>query len=447
MKRLWKLAWPMMVLGSSRVAMRTTDILVVGFLGSWATASVGLGDVWLRLILFLGLGFGAGTVARVAQGIGAGNHEQAVNAMTQAAIISVIFGVFASALFWFFGPELIALLGASDRLISEGGFYLKVVGLSAVPRAFYLVSLRGMAGAEDTFNPMLVGFTTTMINILITVVLVFGWFGFPELGVLGAAIGTFTGNYLAGIICLIILLSPSYRLGFSRKGLTNFSEGWKIIKIGVPRVLTGGVVAAGRVPLNGILLWFGDVAVAGYQIAMRVLILAMMPNWGIGAAAGTYTGQHLGKSEPALAREQGWTAVRLSFLISLPLTALTVFFRDTVAWIFIREQPTLEIAADFILVYGIVMLMYCVFKNLSGALEGAGQTLAPMASAMVGVTLVIAGSGYFTGVLGYGLMAVYLSIVVGYAVRMLMVVGWFEYYSWSEHPAVVGSPRNQGDSG
>lgn len=436
MKRLWKLAWPMMILGSSRVAMRTTDILVVGFLGSWATASVGLGDVWLRLVLFLGLGFGAGTVARVSQGIGAGNRTQAIDAMTQAALISLIFGLLATGLFWFFGPGLIALLGAGERLIEEGGFYLQIVGLSAAPRAFYLVSLRGMTGAEDTLNPMIIGVFTTALNIVITVVLVFGWLGFPTLGVVGAAVGTLIGNYLAGLLCLVVLLSPSYRLGFSKRGLTRFSEGWKIVKIGVPRVLTGGVVAAGRVPLNGILLWFGDVAVAAYQIAFRVLILAMMPNWGISAAAGTYTGQHLGRSEPDRAREQGWTAVKLSFLISLPITVATVFFRHSVAYLFIREQPTLGLAANFILVYGVVILMYCVFKNLSGALEGAGHTLVPMVSAMAGVAVVLAGASFFTGVLGYGLLAVYWSILAGYALRTVMVVGWFEYYSWSNHPAV-----------
>ncbi|MFB6346414.1 MAG: MATE family efflux transporter [bacterium] len=443
MKRLWKLAWPMMILGSSRVAMRTTDILVVGFLGSWATAAVGLGDVWLRLVLFLGLGFGAGTVARVSQGIGAGNYDQAYSAVTQATLISLGFGLIATVVFWFFGPALIALLGASDRLISEGGLYLKIVGLSAIPRAFYLVSLRGMAGAEDTFNPMLVGFSTTSLNILITVLLVFGWYGFPKLGVLGAAVGTLVGNSLAGLSCLLILLTPSYRLGFSRSGLTDFAEGWKIIKVGVPRVLTGGVVAAGRVPLNGILLWFGDTAVAGFQIALRVLILAMMPNWGISAAAGTYTGQHLGRGEPDRASQQGWTAVRLSFLISLPLTALIVYFRHSVAYLFIREEPTLGIAADFILVYGAVMIMYCVFKNLSGALEGAGDTVVPMLSAMVGVGLVLASASLFSGVFGYGLMAVYLSIVGGYFVRTVMVAGWYEYYSWSDHPAVQ-TPSSEG---
>lgn len=434
----------MMVLGSSRVAMRTTDILVVGFLGSWATAAVGLGDVWLRLVLFLGLGFGAGTVSRVSQGIGAGNWDQASDAMTQASLISLVFGLFATVIFWFFSPALIALLGASERLVTEGGNYLKIVGLSAIPRAFYLVSLRGMAGAEDTLNPMFVGFSTTMLNIIVTVVLVFGWMGFPEMGVMGAAVGTLIGNSLAGLSCLLILLTPSYRLGYSWRGLTRFREGWKIIKIGVPRVLTGGVVAAGRVPLNGILLWFGETAVAGFQIALRVLILAMMPNWGISAAAGTYTGQHLGKNEPDRAREQGWTAVRLSFLISLPLTILIVFFRDSVAYLFIREQPTLEVAADFILVYGFVMVMYCVFKNLAGALEGAGHTFVPMVSAMAGVGFLLVGASFFTGVLGYGIIAVYCSIIGGYALRTLMVIGWYQYYSWSDHPAVDSPPPAEG---
>lgn len=436
MKRLWKLAWPMMILGSSRVAMRTTDVLVVGFLGAWATASIGLGDVWLRLVLFVGLGLGAGTVARVSQAFGAENRSRADRTMTQGALLSLLVGTVATLIFWFYGPACIRLLGADDRLVREGGLYLRIVGLSAIPRTFYLVSLRGMSAAEDTVRPTIIGVTTTLINIVLTVVLVFGWLGLPEMGITGAAVGTFAGNFLAGLSCLVLLNVGTYRLNLTRAGLTDWAEGWRIVKVGVPRIFTGGIVAAGRVPLHSILLWFGDAAVAGFQIGLRVLILAMMPNWGISAAAGTYAGQHLGKGEPDRASDQGWTAVRLSLMISGPLTALLIFFRDSVAYLFIREQPALDLAGEFILVYGIVMLSYCVFKNLSGALEGAGHTVVPMLAAGSGIAVLLGLSWYLAGPLGMGITAVYAAILVGYAVRTVMVVGWFEYYSWKDHPAV-----------
>lgn len=436
MKRLWKLAWPMMVLGSSRVAMRTTDVLVVGFLGAWATASIGLGDVWLRLVLFIGLGLGAGTVARVSQSYGQGNYEKADRTMTQGAVLSIVLGAVATLILWFLGPELIGLLGAGDRLVEEGGAYLKIVGLSAIPRMFYLVSLRGMGAAEDTLKPAIIGVSTTLLNIFLTVVLVFGWLGFPKMGVTGAAVGTFAGNTLAGLSCFVLLNSSSYRLSLTRSGLSAWDRGWEIIRVGVPRIFTGGIVAAGRVPLHGILLWFGEAAVAGFQIGLRVLILAMMPNWGISAAAGTYAGQHLGKGEPERAHDQGWTAIRLSMMISGPLTALLIFFRDSVAYVFIREQPALNLAGEFILVYGIVMIMYCIFKNLSGALEGAGHTVVPMLAAGSGMAVLLMLSAVTAGPLDMSIRAVYGSILLGYVVRTAIVVGWYQYYPWSDHPAV-----------
>jgi len=426
----------MLILGSSRVAMRTTDVLVVGFLGAWATASIGLGDVWLRLVLFIGLGLGAGTVARVSQSYGQGEYKKADRMMTQGAILSLVVGTAATLVLWFFGPDLIRLLGAEDRLVREGGAYLQIVGLSAVPRMFYLVSLRGMGAAEDTLKPAVIGVTTTLLNILITVLLVFGWLGVPKMGVTGAAVGTFTGNTLAGLSCLVLLCSSTYRLSFCRSGLRAWSRGWEIIRVGVPRIFTGGIVAAGRVPLHGILLWFGEAAVAGFQIGLRVLILAMMPNWGISAAAGTYAGQHLGKGEPDRAHEQGWTAIRLSLLISGPITALLIFFRDSVAYVFIREQPALNLAGEFILVYGIVMIMYCFFKNLSGALEGAGHTVVPMLAAGSGMGILLVLSAVTAASLDMSIGAVYGSILLGYVVRTATVIGWYQYYPWSDHPAV-----------
>ncbi len=436
MRRLWNLAWPMMVLGSSRVAMRTTDVLVVGFLGAWATASIGLGDVWLRLVLFIGLGLGAGTVARVSQSYGRGQYDKADRTMTQGAVLSLIIGSVATLILWFFGPDLIRLLGAEERLVREGGAYLKIVGLSAVPRMFYLVSLRGMGAAEDTLKPAIIGVSTTLLNIFLTVILVFGWLGLPKMGVTGAAVGTFTGNTLAGLSCLVLLNSSWYQLSLTRSGLSAWHRGWEIIRIGVPRIFTGGIVAAGRVPLHGILLWFGEAAVAAYQIGQRVLILAMMPNWGISAASGTYVGKHLGQGEPDRAQEQGWTAVQLSLLISGPLTALLVFFRDTVAYVFIREQPALSLAGEFILIYGIIMIMYCFFKNLSGALEGAGHTVVPMLAAGSGMAILLVLSAVTAGPLDMDIRVVYGSIVIGYVVRTVLVVGWYQYYPWSEHPAV-----------
>jgi putative MATE family efflux protein len=427
----------MMILGSSRVAMRTTDVLVVGFLGAWATASIGLGDVWLRLVLFIGLGLGAGTVARVSQSFGREEYEEADRTMTQAALLSVIVGTAATVILWFFGPELIRLLGAEDRLVREGGAYLKIVGLSAVPRVFYLVSLRGMGAAEDTVKPAIIGVSTTLLNIFITVVLVFGWIGLPKMGVTGAAVGTFTGNTLAGLSCLVLLNTNAYRLNLCRSGLGAWKRGWEIVRIGVPRIFTGGIVAAGRVPLHGILLWFGEAAVAAFQIGLRVLILAMMPNWGISAAAGTYTGQHLGKGEPEQAQEQGWIGVRLSLLISGPITALLIFFRDSVAYLFIREQPALDLAAQFILIYGFVMIMYCFFKNLSGALEGAGHTIVPMLAAGSGMAVLLVLSGIAAGPLDMSIRAVYGSILLGYVIRTVIVIGWYQSYSWAEHPAVL----------
>lgn len=437
MLRLWKLAWPMMVLGASRVAMRTIDLLVVGFLGSWAVASVGLGDVWLRMVLFVGLGLGAGTVARVSQGEGAGDARQVEHAMAQSTLIALLVGGVASCVFWLTGHRLIAILGAEPRVVQQGGWYLRLVGLTAMPRIFYLVTLRGMAAVEDTISPMWIGFVTTLINIAASVVLVFGYLGFPALGVIGAGLGTMIGNVLAGGICLVFLLHPGYPLGFRRTGWIDWTEGLRIVRIGVPGMANGGIVAVARLPFSAMLLWFGNAAVGAFQIARRVQMLAMMPNWGISAAAGTYSGQHLGQGEPDRARDQGWLAVRLSLLISGPVALLLVLLRYQLAFLFIREEPAMTMTAHFILVYGLAMVLFSITRNLAGSLAGAGQTLVPMLATGAAMSVLLSGTYVFCGPLGYGMVAVYGSILASYLVRMLIVGGFFLRYRWGRHPAVL----------
>lgn len=437
MFRLWKLAWPMMVLGASRVAMRTVDLLIVGFLGSWAVASVGLGDVWLRMVLFLGLGLGAGTVARVSQGKGAGDTRQVEHAMAQSTFIALSVGGFASVMFWFYGHSMIELLGAEPRVVREGGWYLRLVGLTAVPRIFYLVTLRGMAAVEDTISPMWIGFVTTLINIVASVILVFGYLGFPPLGVIGAGLGTIVGNVLAGVVCLVFMLRPGYPLGFRRTGWTDWAEGLRIVRIGVPSIVNGGIIAVSRLPFSAMLLWFGNAAVSAFQIARRVQMLAMMPNWGISAAAGTYSGQHLGAGEPDRAQRQGWLAVKLALLISGPMALFLVLFRHQLAFLFIREQPAMTMTAQFILVYGLAMVLFSITRNLAGSLEGAGQTLVPMLATATAMGGLLAGTYVFSGWLGYGMIGVYGSVLASYVIRVLMVSGWFLRYRWARHPAVL----------
>lgn len=432
MFKLWKLAWPVMVLGLSRVIMRAADLLVVGFLGAWAAAAVGLGDLWMRLVLLGGLGLGAGTVARVSQGIGADRPNQVRGAMTQSVLMASLLGIFITIGFWFGAEWLLEVLGPSERVVEEGGRYLRIVGLSVVPRLVYLITFRGMTGRGDTITPMFIGFITTAINVVGTVVLVFGWWGFPELGVQGAAWATAAGNILAGLTCVGFLLSSSYPLDISIDGLKEWWEAWEVIRIGTPRVASGAITAAADVPFSSILLWFGDAAVAGFQIARRVQMLARMPNWGISMAASTYSGEAIGEDQPSQSRQEGWKAVKLALLVSLPVTLLLALGNYPLGLAFIREEPALTIARYFIVVYAFVTLALSVEHNLSGALEGAGHTMVPMLANATGVGIMLTGSAVLCGPFGFDLKAIYVMVVIGYGVRTVIVVSWYLAGSWAQ---------------
>ncbi len=432
MKKMWDLAWPVMILGLARVAMRTTDVLVVGFLGSWAVAAVGLGDVWMRLLLFLGLGLGTGTLARIAEGIGAEKQRQVDQAMTQSVLIALILGGVATGVIWVASSDMIRLLGARPRLVNHAGQYLQLVGLSSAPRLLYLVAFRGMAGAGDTRTPVFIGVCTTLINIALTVVFVFGFLGMPRMGVLGAGMGTAAGNFIAGFCCLALLLHPGYPVSFRPRGWFNPAEAWSVVRIGFPRVLTGGIQALADLPLSGILLWFGAEAVAAYQIAIRILMLAMMPNWGIGTAAGSFTGRYLGAGRWKKGRRQGWVAVKLSLLLTAPLALILGLLSRPVALLFIREEPTLTLTAQFIVVFAVSIVVLGFQRSLASALEGAGQTLLPLAATTLGLGVLLGGSGWLCGRLGFGIEALFAMYITDHLVRGLVVYCWYQFRSWAQ---------------
>lgn len=181
--RLFGLGWPVSATLLVRITMRTVDILVVGaVVGAAGVAAVGIGDAVARLVLFTGLGLGAGTIATVSQHVGAGRHDEADAAVTQTALLAVAVGVPFAVAGWWLAPIAYPGLGASPEVAELGVTYLQVVILSAPARTLAIMLTRAFQGAGDTRTPLFIRGGGTLVNIALTVLLVPGLAGLPEMG-------------------------------------------------------------------------------------------------------------------------------------------------------------------------------------------------------------------------------------------------------------------------
>src|SRR6056297_235687 len=211
---LWKealtLAWPVMLNHIFTTAMRTTDMILMGYFGPAAVTAVGLGDVWESIILRIALGLGTGSISLISQESGTNTAAAEANKdtiLSQVILISFIIGIPFVFIAFLFAENMISILGAAPRVIELGAQYLLIIFAAAPFRIIAIVAARALQGSGDTRTPMVVEVISNIINILLSIVLALGLGPFPNYGVLGVGIGTFTAKLVSALIYVLIFLS------------------------------------------------------------------------------------------------------------------------------------------------------------------------------------------------------------------------------------------------
>ena len=443
---LLRLGWPVSVTLLVRVTMRTVDLLVVGMVvGATGVAALGVADAAARIVLMTALGLGAGTIATVSQHVGADRPHDADVAATQSGLLAVLVGVPFAIIGWYGAPGFFALVGAAPEVTDLGVTYLRIVICTAPARMLAVLLTRALQGAGDTRTPMMVRTAGTLINIAFTVALVPGLGPLPELGVSGAAFGTAVGNAvsgfaLAGRLVVGVSTASAAPLRFAREGLTAFDVGRSIVAIGWPQVLERSLIAVGAIPLNAITLVFGTEANAGMQVGRRMMLYALLPSRGVATAASTRVGNAVGAGVPDDGAERAASAVGLALAISAPLAAALVIWAEPIAQIFVSESSAVQMGTAWIRVYAVVTVLRAVYGVLHGALQGAGETRAPLVAGVVGVVGFTVGFSWLVGIVGgAGLVGVYAGVVLDAAVRTAILLRVFVTGRWLR-PSVAQRP-------
>ena len=442
---LIRLGWPVSTTSLVRVTMRTVDLLVVGMaIGATGVAALGIGDAATRIVLMIGLGLGAGTIATISQHVGAGRRGDADIAATQSALLAVVLGVPFAVLGWLGAPPFFDLLGAETDVAEHGVTYLRIVILTAPARMLTVLLTRALQGAGDTRTPMVLRTVGTALNIALTVVLVPGLVGAPALGVAGAAIGTAVGNVASAVLLVAWLAHGGTAVGFSRAGLTAFSVGRQIVRIGAPQVAERTLLALGAIPLNAITLVFGTAANAGMQVGRRVMLYALLPSRGVATAASTRVGNTIGAGHPDDGGRWSRSAVWLGVAVSLPVAVGLIVWAEPVARIFLREPEALGTAVAWVRVYAVATVLRSTYAVLRGALQGAGETRAPLLAGAISVTGFTVGFSWLVGVvLGVGLAGVFAGVLLDAVVRTAILARIHAAGTWLRRSVVEPVPAGQ----
>jgi len=265
-------------------------------------------------------------------------------------------------------------------VMAVGAGYARLMLVGDVSILLLFLINAGFRGAGDAAITMRALWLANGINILLGPLFVFGLGPFPRLGVTGAAVATTIGRSIGVLFLLRALARGKGRLAVRRAQLRIDRETMKTIfrlaKDGIVQTLIGFTSWIGLVK---ILAAFGSVPLAGYTIAMRVVMFMLLPSWGLGNAAATLVGQNLGAGNPARAESAVWRAAFYNFVFLGVVGLLLVLFGDTVVRLFTPDPAVVAQGARCLRIVASGFAFYAYGMVVTQAFNGAGDTRTPTA--------------------------------------------------------------------
>ncbi len=373
------LAIPMILEMSMESMFAIVDTFFVAKLGSESVAVVGLTESILALIYAVGIGLSIGATATVARRVGEKDMDGAARTATHAVYLGVIVSVLMGAAGVIFAPRILHLLGAEPHVIEMGVPFMRIMlGTNGV--IVFLFLLNGIfRGAGDAAIALRVLIIANGLNILFCPLFIFGIGPFPELGVTGAAVATVCGRGTGVIYAAWTLFGRSNgRLHVHREHWTfdpKLLSG--LVRLSGTAVLQFLVSTASWSVLVTIMAVFGTIALAGYQIGLRVIIFVLLPAVGLANAAATLVGQNLGAGKPERAERSVWIASGLNAGLLGFAGAFFVMFADLVISIFTTDPEVAVIGRNCLRIVGYGYAFYGLAIVMESAFNGAGDTWTP----------------------------------------------------------------------
>jgi putative MATE family efflux protein len=377
-RAIFMLSVPMILEMVMESLFAVVDIFFVAKIGPEAVAIVGLTESVLTLVYSVAIGLSTAATALVSRRIGETNARKAGTTAGQAILVSVVVALAMGLPGALFAESILRLMGGNAQLVANGAGFTRMIFASA-PAIVLLHTLSGcLRGSGDASVAMRSLWLANGVNIVLCPVLIFGLGPIPALGVLGSAVATTTGRTIGVLYQLYALTRRSGAMQIRRADLTPNPD---IIR-NLLTVSAGGtgqflIGSASWVFLTRVVSTFGSEVVAGYTIAIRILIFTILPSWGMANAAATLVGQNLGAGQPERAETSVWRAALCNMIFLLLVGILFYTGAHEIVGLFDRTPGVVAVAVQCLRVFCIGYVAFAYGMVVSQAFNGAGDTRTP----------------------------------------------------------------------
>lgn len=377
-RAIFMLSVPMVLEMMMESVFFLVDAYFVSSLGANAIATVGLTESVLTLVYAVAIGLSMGVTAIVARRIGEKDTEGARRTAVQAIMLGILVASLISVIGILFPKDILRLMGGQPDLIEEGFRFTQILlGGNVTIMLLFLINAI-FRGAGDAAVAMRVLILSNVLNIVLDPLLIFGWGPIPGFGVQGAAIATTIGRGSAVIFQLLILFYGWSRIKVGFKDIVvRASEMINLVKVSLGGIGQFIIGTSSWVFLMRIMAEFGSEVLAGYTIAIRVLMFTLMPSWGMSNAAATLVGQNLGAGNPERAATSVWKTGKYNAYFMVLVSVFYLLFAEGILKIFSDDPEVIGSGALSLRVIAAGYVFYAYGMVIIQAFNGAGDTKTP----------------------------------------------------------------------
>ena len=372
------LAIPMVLEMVLESLFAVVDVFWVSRLGADAIATVGLTESVLTLVFAVGMGLGMSTTAMVARRIGEKDPDGAAVSAVQAVFLGLLASMVLGIPFFLLAPQLLRVMGASQAIVATGANYTRIaLGGSGVVLLLFLNNAI-LRGAGDAAIAMRLLWVSNILNLILDPCLIFGLGPFPKLGVAGAALATFSGRGIGVLYQFYRLAKGTERIRILRRHLRlQGAVLWRLVRVSITGILQFLISQASWVGLVRIVSLFGAPALAAYTIAIRIVIFAILPSWGLSNAAATLVGQNLGAGHPDRARSAVYRTGLWNMVFLGSVGIVFIVFAPWIIRLFTQDAAVVPIAIHCLRIFSCGNIAFAYGMVMLQAFNGAGDTLTP----------------------------------------------------------------------
>ena len=408
------------------------DIFFVSKLGPDAIATVGITESILTIIYAIGMGLSMATTAMVSRRIG----EKKPYAASVIAVQSIIAGSIVSILIGIpgiiFAQDLLRLMGANADIIENGYLYTSILlGSNCIIMLLFIINAV-FRSAGDAAISMRVLLLANFANIILDPLLIFGYGPIPAMGIKGAAIATSIGRGIAVLYQFYLLFSGKGRIRILKKAIkVNLRIMFHLFKISLGGIGQSIIATTSWIGMVRIIAMFGSTALAGYTIAIRIIVFALLPSWGVSNAAATLVGQNLGAKKPHRAEKAVWATGYVNMVILGIVSVLFISIPEAFVRLFIGHPDVIATGAKGLRIISMGYIFYAMGMVMVQAFNGAGDTRTPTQINLICFWLIEIPLAYFlANIYGMHENGVYTAIIIAESTMTIIAMWLFKKGRW-----------------